>query len=158
MDPPKRERKRQVNYAENEYFRNALKAPGRAPGGPRLPKMPALQDFQFFNIPRLTEIYDQEQAYELFKHSQGQKEAAARSQVGIRQVTVSSRARLPALAILFCMHSGPSAMLLQATCLACLQGQEWISMEVCMQQFRACAPQLEASTCICISMHVGNTC
>ena len=81
VDPPKRERKRQVNYAENEYFRNALKAPGRAPGGPRLPKMPALQDFQFYNLPRLTEIYDQEQAYELWKHSQGQKEAAARSQV-----------------------------------------------------------------------------
>ena len=81
VDPPKRERKRQVNYAENEYFRNALKAPGRAPGGPRLPKMPALQDFQFYNLPRLTEIYDQEQAYELWKHSQGQKEAAVRSQV-----------------------------------------------------------------------------
>ncbi len=80
MDPPTK-RKRQVNYAENEYFRNALKAPGRAQGGPRLPKMPALQDFQFYNLPRLTEIYDQEQAYELHKHSQGQKEAALRSQV-----------------------------------------------------------------------------
>lgn len=84
MDPPKRERKRQVNYAENDYYRNALKAQGgRAPGGPRLPKMPPLQDFQFFNLPRLTELYDQEQAYELFKHQQSQKEAAARQQVSL---------------------------------------------------------------------------
>ena len=39
------------------------------------------QDFQFFNVPRLTEIFDKENAYELFKHSQAQKEAAARQQV-----------------------------------------------------------------------------
>ena len=26
IDPPKRERKRVVNYAENEYYRNAMKA------------------------------------------------------------------------------------------------------------------------------------
>ena len=31
IDPPKRERKRMVNYAENEYFRNALKARGNPP-------------------------------------------------------------------------------------------------------------------------------
>jgi hypothetical protein len=40
-----------------------------------------LQDFQFFNVPRLTEIFDKEQAYELFKHAQTQKETAARAQV-----------------------------------------------------------------------------
>ena len=45
VDPPKRERKRVVNYAENEYFRQAMKAGGGAGrgGGPRLPKMPQLQ-------------------------------------------------------------------------------------------------------------------
>ena len=44
VDPPKRERKRVVNYAENEYFRQAMKAGGAARGGgPRLPKMPQLQ-------------------------------------------------------------------------------------------------------------------
>lgn len=44
VDPPKRERKRVVNYAENEYFRQAMKsgAGPRAPGI-RLPKMPQLQ-------------------------------------------------------------------------------------------------------------------
>lgn len=82
VDPPKRERKRVVNYAENEYYRQAMKVTGGArAGGPRLPKMPQLQDFQFFNVPRLMELYEKENAFEVFKHSQGQKEAALRSQV-----------------------------------------------------------------------------
>jgi SWI/SNF-related matrix-associated actin-dependent regulator of chromatin subfamily A member 5 len=83
IDPPKRERKRMVNYAENEYFRNALKAGGGGGGrqsGPRLPKMPQMQDFQFFNTARLTEIYNKENAHEVHKHQQGQKEASLRSQ------------------------------------------------------------------------------
>ncbi|KAK9861243.1 hypothetical protein WJX84_005000 [Apatococcus fuscideae] len=80
VDPGERKRKRQVNYSENDFFRNQMKPQGRAPGGPRLPKMPPLQDFQFFNLPRLTAIYDQEQAFELFKYQQGQKESNARQQ------------------------------------------------------------------------------
>lgn len=80
VDPPKRERKRVVNYAENEYYRQAMKVPGGRAGGPRLPKMPALQDFQFFNVQRLTELFEKEGAYESFKHAQAQKEAAARAQ------------------------------------------------------------------------------
>ncbi len=40
-----------------------------------------LQDFQFFNTARLTEIFDKEQNYEVFKHTQAQKEQAARAQV-----------------------------------------------------------------------------
>lgn len=51
------------------------------PSGPRLPKMPQLQDFQFFQVDRLNEIYEKEQAYELHKHTNNQKEAAARAQV-----------------------------------------------------------------------------
>ena len=44
MDPPKRERKRVVNYAENEYFRQAMKS-GSGPrgAGVKFPKMPQLQ-------------------------------------------------------------------------------------------------------------------
>ena len=44
VDPPKRERKRMVNYAENEYFRQAMKpsAGGARQSGPRLPKMPQM--------------------------------------------------------------------------------------------------------------------
>ena len=82
VDPPKRERKR-ANYNESEFYRQAMKSGGggaRA-SGVRLPKMPALQDFQFFAVPRLTEIFDKENAHELFKHAQAQKEAAARAQV-----------------------------------------------------------------------------
>ena len=43
--------------------------------------MPQLQDFQFFQVDRLNEIYEKEQAYELHKHTNNQKEAAARAQV-----------------------------------------------------------------------------
>lgn len=84
VDPPKRERKRVVNYAENEYFRNAMKPGGgrSTQGGPRLPKMPALQDFQFYNTQRLMQLYEQDQAYEVHKHAVAQREAAARAQVG----------------------------------------------------------------------------
>lgn len=45
VDPPKRERKRVVNYAENEYFRQAMKSGtgGRGAGGIKLPKLPPIQ-------------------------------------------------------------------------------------------------------------------
>lgn len=91
VDPGERKRKRQVNYSENDFFRNQMKPQGRAPGGPRLPKMPPLQDFQFYDLPRLTALYDQEQAYELFKYQQGQKESNARQQVSAQ----ASRTPLP---------------------------------------------------------------
>ncbi len=100
MDPPKRERKRVVNYAENEFYRQALKAGGGGRGGGgglRLPKMPALQDFQFFAVPRLTEIFERESAAELHKHALAQKEAAARAQVhnvGFSYGSLSFPARL----------------------------------------------------------------
>ncbi len=82
VDPPKRERKRVVNYAENEFYRAAMaKTSGPRAGGPRLPKMPALQDFQFFNTARLTELFEREQAHEIHKHVTAQKEAQARAQV-----------------------------------------------------------------------------
>lgn len=72
-----------VNYAENEYFKQQMAGgkPGPRAGGPRLPKMPVLQDFQFYNAARLTEIYEKDAAYELHKHIMAQKEAAARQQV-----------------------------------------------------------------------------
>lgn len=80
VDPPQRERKRRVNYAENEYFRNALKQGGRGPTGPRLPKMPVLQDFQFFNTARITELIEKQHAYELFLHEK-KREAAEKKVV-----------------------------------------------------------------------------
>ncbi|KAK9820501.1 hypothetical protein WJX72_011031 [[Myrmecia] bisecta] len=90
IDPPKRERKRVVNYAENEFFRQAMaKTGGQRSTGPRLPKMPQLQDFQFFDIKRLTELFDKENAYEVFKHQQGLKEAAARQQGASEEVVAT---------------------------------------------------------------------
>ena len=53
----------------------------RGAGGPRLSKAPALQDFQFFDTARITALYEKEQAYELHRHAQAQREAAARAQV-----------------------------------------------------------------------------
>lgn len=60
-----------------------------------------LQDFQFFNVPRLTEIFDKEQAYELYRHTQAQKEAAARQQVltSIVPSCPSPKSALPGRAI-----------------------------------------------------------
>lgn len=36
--------------------------------GPRLSKMPQLHDFQFYNTARLTELYEKDHAYEIYKH------------------------------------------------------------------------------------------
>lgn len=81
VDPPKRERKRVLNYSEADYFKNAMKATkAERTTGPRLPKMPQLQDFQFYNVARITELFERENACELFRHQQSQKEASLRSQ------------------------------------------------------------------------------
>ncbi|CAD7702794.1 unnamed protein product [Ostreobium quekettii] len=81
IDPPKRDRKRVMNYSESEYYKQAMmkSKPERA-SGPRLPKLPNLQDFQFFDVARLTELFEQENAYEVFKYRQKQKEEQARGQ------------------------------------------------------------------------------
>ncbi|XP_047311709.1 ISWI chromatin-remodeling complex ATPase CHR11-like [Impatiens glandulifera] len=62
IEPPKRERKR--NYSEAEYFKQTLR-----PSGPpkikeaRIPRMPQLHDFQFFNLQRLRELFEKEVRY-----------------------------------------------------------------------------------------------
>ncbi|KAL3692725.1 hypothetical protein R1sor_006376 [Riccia sorocarpa] len=59
IEPPRRERKR--NYSESEYFKQALRAGTvTKPKEPRIPRMPQLHDFQFFNNSRLTELYEKE--------------------------------------------------------------------------------------------------
>lgn len=81
VDPPKRERKRVLNYSEADYYKNALKTTkAERQTGPKMPKMPALQDFQFFNTRRLHELYEKENFFEMFKHQQAQKEQQMRSQ------------------------------------------------------------------------------
>ncbi|KAJ4820885.1 chromatin-remodeling protein 11 [Rhynchospora pubera] len=62
IEPPRRERKR--NYSESEYFKQAMRQ--GAPAKPReqkVPKMPHLHDFQFFNNQRLNELYEKEVKY-----------------------------------------------------------------------------------------------
>ena len=71
----KRERKRVANYNEAEYFKNTMKAAKAASAAPRVGKMPALQDFQFFDARRVAELYEKENAHELWKAS---REAAQR--------------------------------------------------------------------------------
>lgn len=82
VDPPKRERKRVASYAENEFYRMAMQKREYGPRntGPKLPKMPALQDFQFFNVGRLTQLYEKDNVHEVHKHSQAQREAQMRQQ------------------------------------------------------------------------------
>lgn len=80
VDPPKRERKRHINYAENEYFRNALKTGAPRASGPRMPKMPNMLDFQFFESGRIQQLFEKQHAYELFNHDR-KKEIAEREKV-----------------------------------------------------------------------------
>jgi len=77
VDPPKRERKRIVSYAENQA---QARKEGSKPSGPRLTKMPNLPDYQFFNTERITELYKKQEAYDLHQHNLTQKEAAMRQQ------------------------------------------------------------------------------
>lgn len=77
VDPPKRERKRIVSYAENQ----AAARKGEAkPAGPKTSKMPSLPDHQFFNNARITELYKKQEAYELHQHAISSREAAMRGQ------------------------------------------------------------------------------
>lgn len=83
VDPPKRERKNRLNLNENDYFKQAMRREKTdRTTGPRLPKMPVLQDFQFYDVKRLTTLFEKEHAFEVFKHSQADKEKQLKQQVG----------------------------------------------------------------------------
>jgi SWI/SNF-related matrix-associated actin-dependent regulator of chromatin subfamily A member 5 len=84
VDPPKRERKRVVSYAEGHHKQR--EGGGQRQGGPRRSKMPVLHDFQFFDNVRITFLYDKEDAYNMFQHSKTQREAAARQQGASEEV------------------------------------------------------------------------
>ena len=55
----------------------------------RRPGSPRAQDFQFFNIERLTQLFDREHAVEQHKHALKAKEDAARSQARSYRVRCS---------------------------------------------------------------------
>lgn len=75
VDPPKRERKRIVSYAEN----NSRKE-GSKPSGPRAIKMPNLPEHQFFDVDRITELYKKQDAYNTHIYSIQQRENTMRQQ------------------------------------------------------------------------------
>ena len=69
-----RQRKLRVNYNEAEFMKSSLKAAkDDKPKGPRLSKMPQLNDFQFFNTARIEELYAIEHAHETWKFNQHHK-------------------------------------------------------------------------------------
>ncbi|KAJ8573847.1 hypothetical protein K7X08_010358 [Anisodus acutangulus] len=73
IEPPRRERKRNVSYSESEYFKQTLRQNGPArPKEPRIPRMPQLHDFQFFNTQRLSELYEKEVRYLMQTHQKNQ--------------------------------------------------------------------------------------
>lgn len=88
----------------------------------RLATPPCLppQDFQFFNIKRLTEIYEKDNAYEVHKHALAQREQAARQQ-GASDETIQAEVRRCWLCR--CAMPRPSRTLvpfrLQYLCAAC---------------------------------------
>lgn len=81
VDPPKRERKRLLNYNEDMYKANQKSGKQERGSGPRLPKMPQLLDFQFFDTMRLTQLFDKEHTHELYKSQLAEKEKTLRNQV-----------------------------------------------------------------------------
>ncbi|KAI3975650.1 hypothetical protein MKX01_023076 [Papaver californicum] len=71
IEPPKRERKR--NYSESDYFKQAMRPGGPAKQRePRIPRMPQLHDFQFFDTQRLNELYEKEVRFLMVTHQKNQ--------------------------------------------------------------------------------------
>ena len=63
-----------VNYNEAEFLKATMKASKEdKPKGPRLTKMPQLNDFQFFNTKRIEELYAIEHAHETWKFQQNHR-------------------------------------------------------------------------------------
>jgi len=90
VDPPKRERKRIVSYAENQAA--TARKEGGKPSGPRLTRMPNLPDYQFFDVARITELYKKQEAHELHVHTVAQREAAMKAQGASDEVIVKELA------------------------------------------------------------------
>eukprot|EP00245_Coleochaete_scutata_P004323 TRINITY_DN16740_c0_g1_i1.p1 TRINITY_DN16740_c0_g1~~TRINITY_DN16740_c0_g1_i1.p1 ORF type:complete len:1102 (-),score=331.71 TRINITY_DN16740_c0_g1_i1:383-3688(-) len=69
IEPPKRERKR--NYSEAEYYKQAMRqaaGPSRA-REPKMPRMPQLHDFQFYNTERIGELFKKQYNHAMQAHT-----------------------------------------------------------------------------------------
>ncbi|KAG2500855.1 hypothetical protein HYH03_001616 [Edaphochlamys debaryana] len=96
IDPPKRERKRHMlNYNDADYYKNALKTGQTKDAKTRVPKMPVLQDFQFFNVPRIQELYEKEHAHELFTQARASKEQTLKNQGASDEAIAEATAASP---------------------------------------------------------------
>jgi len=76
IDPPKRERKK--NYNESDYYRDVMNQGPRKPAasGPRILKLQNMSDFQFYEVPRITELYNKDVARRQYEwHREKQLEA-----------------------------------------------------------------------------------
>ena len=76
IDPPKRERKK--NYNESDYYRDVMNQGPRKPAasGPRILKLQNMSDFQFYEVPRITELYNKDVARKQYEwHREKQLEA-----------------------------------------------------------------------------------
>jgi len=84
-----RKRNRIKNYNENEVFRAI--GPGGMGGKssqPKLPKMPVIQEFQFCDISRITELFQKEADYETCVHQRKKRvEQAKRDNLSIEAIT-----------------------------------------------------------------------
>jgi len=88
IGPGTRERKK-VKYNENEYYRDKMTTGRSHPKGPRLPKIPQMHDFQFFNTARLTNLFEKESVYEQHKHQIEQKKNHAIQQGASEEVVAA---------------------------------------------------------------------
>lgn len=77
VDPPKRERKRIVSYAETHP---QGRKDGSKPAGPKVTKFPALPDYHFYDNARINEINKKQEAYEIQEHNKTQRRAAMEAQ------------------------------------------------------------------------------
>ena len=81
IGPGTRERKKVYrSYNENDYYKTQMASGPKGPKGPKMPKIPQMHDFQFFDVQRLTELYEKESLYEIYKHQLEQKRLNALSQ------------------------------------------------------------------------------
>mmetsp|Transcript_22804 Transcript_22804/g.58023 ORF Transcript_22804/g.58023 Transcript_22804/m.58023 type:complete len:1052 (-) Transcript_22804:484-3639(-) len=95
VDPPKRERKRLLNYSEDYQRANQKGGKQERPAGPRLPKMPQLLDFQFFDTMRLTQLFDKDHTYELYKNQLAEKEKTLKNQGASEEQIQAAVAPMP---------------------------------------------------------------
>lgn len=67
-----RQRKTRINYNEADFIKASVKTAKQEERqkGPRLAKMPQLNDFQFFDTKRIEELYNIEHAHEMWKYNQ----------------------------------------------------------------------------------------